>query len=181
MRKRASDDSKHVLIKTDSISREKGRDDIQLQSNWKLDKKNIALLFLLYLLQGIPLGLIAAIPLLLQNRHVSYKEQAQFSLVYWPFSLKLIWAPIVDSLYSSQMGRRKTWLVPVQYVLGLSMIYLSSKVNHYLGEEESIAPNIQVLTMAFFFLNFLAATQDIAVDGWALTMLKKFVYFIISL
>lgn len=24
----------------------------------------------------------------------------------------------------------------------------------------------------FFFLNFLAATQDIAVDGWALTMLK---------
>ena len=25
----------------------------------------------------------------------------------------------------------------------------------------------------FFFLNFLAATQDIAVDGWALTMLKR--------
>jgi len=27
----------------------------------------------------------------------------------------------------------------------------------------------------FFSLNFLAATQDIAVDGWALTMLKRFV------
>ena len=25
----------------------------------------------------------------------------------------------------------------------------------------------------FFFLNFLAATQDIAVDGWALTMLQR--------
>jgi len=25
----------------------------------------------------------------------------------------------------------------------------------------------------FVFLNFLAATQDIAVDGWALTMLKR--------
>ena len=25
----------------------------------------------------------------------------------------------------------------------------------------------------FFSLNFLAATQDIAVDGWALTMLKR--------
>lgn len=29
------------------------------------------------------------------------------------------------------------------------------------------------LTCAFFFLNFFAATQDIAVDGWALTMLTK--------
>ena len=30
-----------------------------------------------------------------------------------------------------------------------------------------------MLTAAFFALNFLAATQDIAVDGWALTMLSK--------
>ena len=29
------------------------------------------------------------------------------------------------------------------------------------------------LTIVFFSLNFLAATQDIAVDGWALTMLKR--------
>lgn len=28
----------------------------------------------------------------------------------------------------------------------------------------------------FLVLNFLAATQDIIVDGWALTMLKKFVF-----
>lgn len=26
----------------------------------------------------------------------------------------------------------------------------------------------------FFVLNFLAATQDIIVDGWALSMLKRF-------
>ena len=30
-----------------------------------------------------------------------------------------------------------------------------------------------ILTAMFFFLNFLAATQDIAVDGWALTMLQR--------
>ena len=30
-----------------------------------------------------------------------------------------------------------------------------------------------MLTIIFFALNFLAATQDIAVDGWALTMLSK--------
>ena len=42
------------------------------------------------------------------------------------------------------------------------------KVEDYLGEH----PDVTTLTAMFFFLNFLAATQDIAVDGWALTMLQ---------
>lgn len=133
------------------------------------DERNIAVLLFLYVLQGIPLGLAAAIPLILTNKNVSYKQQAEFSFAYWPFSVKLLWAPIVDSLYVASFGRRKTWLVPVQYLIGLTMLVLSFKVDQYLGDE----PNVTVLTGMFFFLNFLAATQDIAVDGWALTMLQR--------
>lgn len=44
-------------------------------TNLKGDEKNIALLFFLYTLQGIPLGLSAAIPMILQNHGVSYKQQ----------------------------------------------------------------------------------------------------------
>lgn len=33
------------------------------------------------------------------NRSVSYKEQAAFSFSSYPFSMKLLWAPLVDSLY----------------------------------------------------------------------------------
>jgi hypothetical protein len=29
------------------------------------------------------------------------------------------------------------------------------------------------LTVIFFFFTFLSATQDIAVDGWAISMLSK--------
>lgn len=47
-------------------------------SNIKGDEGNIALLFFLYTLQGIPLGLSAAIPMILQNRGVSYKQQVSF-------------------------------------------------------------------------------------------------------
>lgn len=89
------------------------------------DYLNVALLLLLYVLQGIPLGMAASIPMILQNKNVSYKQQAMFSFVYWPFSLKLLWAPIVDSAYCSKFGRRKTWLVPVQYLIGLSMLFMS--------------------------------------------------------
>lgn len=99
--------------------------------------------------------------------------QAEFSFVQWPFSLKLFWAPIVDSIFSQKFGRRKTWLIPTQYLMGLFMLLLSSYVDHWLGKEHE-NPNIEMLTALFFSLNVLAATQDIVVDGWALTMLKRY-------
>lgn len=47
------------------------------EPNLKGDRANIALLLFLYTLQGIPLGLAAAIPMILQNRGVSYKQQVR--------------------------------------------------------------------------------------------------------
>ncbi|KAF6208983.1 hypothetical protein GE061_014726, partial [Apolygus lucorum] len=134
------------------------------------DEWNIALLLILYLLQGIPLGLSATIPMIIQNKGVSFKEQAEFSFTMWPFSLKLLWAPLVDSLYWPSFGRRKTWLVPAQYLIGFFMIFLSFHIDSWLSAEN---PQVGFLTVLFFAMNFLAATQDIAVDGWALTMLKR--------
>lgn len=135
--------------------------------------RSILLLLFLYVLQGIPLGLGSAVPLMLQNRHVSYKDQALFSFVTWPFSVKLLWAPIVDSVYSSSFGRRKSWLVPTQYAIGAFLIWLSSHARALLGDDSDEVPSVLLLTVVFFALNFLAATQDIAVDGWALTMLSR--------
>lgn len=56
--------------------------------------------------------------------------------------------------------------------MGMFMLFLSSNVDYWLSGEHK-GPNIEILTTLFFILNFLAATQDIAVDGWALTMLKR--------
>lgn len=54
------------------------------------------------------------------------------------------------------------------------MLFIASNVEDWLGNESGTKePRIQLLTLVFFFSNFLAATQDIAVDGWALTMLHK--------
>lgn len=144
-----------------------------LKPHLKRDKGNIALLVFLYVLQGIPLGLAGAMPLLLQTKSVAYKDQAKFSLVFWPFSIKLLWAPIVDTAYFSSFGRRKTWLVPVQYLIGIFMLVLSRHIEELIGENTEEGPRILFLTAIFFLLNFLAATQDIAVDGWALTMLSR--------
>lgn len=179
MTSRTSRRTKHSVDGVESSS------DVANQSNMEKEEKtdsdnslygdrgSIALLMFLYLLQGIPLGLAGSIPMLMQSRSITYKEQALFSFVFWPFSLKLLWAPIVDSLYVRSMGRRKSWLVPIQYMLGFFMIFLSYRVSDYLGETGSGSASVVMLTVVFFMLNFLAATQDIAVDGWALTMLSR--------
>ncbi|KAM3835521.1 acetyl-coenzyme A transporter 1 [Vipera latastei] len=141
--------------------------------DYRAEFGNILLLLFLYVLQGIPLGLAGSIPLILQSKNVSYKDQAFFSFVFWPFSLKLLWAPLVDAVYFRNFGRRKSWLVPTQYILGLFMMYLSVRVDSLLGEVDGQSPDVVALTVTFFLFEFLAATQDIAVDGWALTMLSR--------
>lgn len=135
------------------------------------DRWSAALLFVLYTLQGIPMGLSASIPFLLANR-VTYKQQAVLSLVALPFSLKLLWAPVIDGLYSERFGRRKSWLVPVQLLCGFVMLAGASHLPGWMGELSGTEPDVHALAAFFGFLFFLMATQDIAVDGWALTMLS---------
>lgn len=140
---------------------------------YRAELGSILLLLVLYVLQGIPLGLAGSVPLILQSKSASYTDQAFFSFVFWPFSLKLLWAPLVDAVYLRGFGRRKSWLVPTQYVLGLFMIYMSTQVDALLGDGQGRGPDVAALTVTFFLFEFLAATQDIAVDGWALTMLSR--------
>ncbi|KAF0769710.1 acetyl-coenzyme A transporter 1-like [Aphis craccivora] len=79
---------------------------ILAKPNLKGDWLNIFLLFMLYLMQCTPIGLVPAISILLQSKqNVTYKEQALFGLVMWPLSLKLLWAPLVDSFYVQKFGR----------------------------------------------------------------------------
>lgn len=129
---------------------------------------NIAVLLLLYTLQGIPMGLFGFVNMeVKQIFKDSFSEQGTFMLAAWPFSLKIFWAPLVDTWYSEKVGRRKTWMVPAQIAIGLILLYLAPRID---GIFE--AKDVTTLTVLFFALYFLCATQDIAVDGWALTMLR---------
>lgn len=71
------------------------------------------------------------------------------------------------------MYRRKTWLIPAQFTIGLTMIYVAYNMEDWLGESDQHKVQIVPLSLVFLFLYLLCATQDIAVDGWALTILKR--------
>lgn len=143
------------------------------EMNW-IDRRNILLLLTLYTLQGIPMGLSGSIPIILRENGLTYEYISIFSLVSLPFSLKLLWAPLVDSLYIPSIGRRKSWLIPVQSLSGLILIYGSFHITNWIEVHPANASsNIYCLTYYFLILYFMMATQDIAVDGWALTLLSK--------
>lgn len=131
-------------------------------------------------LQGIPVGLaFGTMPFLLKAR-LSYSDIGIFSLATYPYSLKLLWSPIVDSCFVNSwrvpflgitlnLGRRKSWIVPIQAIVGVTLYLLSQNVDRLLLAE---TPNVYLITGLFFTLILFAATQDIAVDGWALTLLS---------
>ncbi|KIS70649.1 uncharacterized protein UMAG_01813 [Mycosarcoma maydis] len=144
------------------------------------DQKAMILLVILYLLQGVPVGLaFGTMPFLLKSK-LSYGDIGFFMLCTYPYSLKLFWSPIVDSTFVNQLrlplfgtislGRRKSWIVPIQAVVGVMFWYLSSNVDQLLLAD---LPNVKLITLIFFVLILFAATQDIAVDGWALTLLSQ--------
>ena len=56
---------------------------------FRKDLPNIILLMLLYTLQGVPMGLTPAIKLILSEKKVPYSLQTYFTLISYPFSLKV--------------------------------------------------------------------------------------------
>jgi MFS family permease len=136
------------------------------------DQRNFLLLVMLYFLQGIPMGLATgSVPFLLKN-HMSYGEIGTFSLASYPYSLKLLWSPFVDAVWSPKIGRRKTWIVPIQFISGFGMLWLGSGVEEMLKHTgKPGGTTVWNFMLWWFFLVLMCATQDIAVDGWALTLL----------
>ena len=74
--------------------------------------------------------------------------------------VKLLWAPIVDSIYFKKFGRRKTWLIPVQFLIGILM-FSTANIAQKLIDQGQTKTDIIFLTLIFLIFNTLAATQGI--------------------
>lgn len=131
---------------------------ISMNRHWK-----IILLLLLYFSQGLPFGFQATtLPVYLRTYGVSLTAIGFAGFAAAPWMLKFLWAPLVDRYYSKKIGRRRSWIIPMQILL-LSSIAIASTIPP--GE------NLFLLLTAVFFMNLFAATQDIAVDGLAVDIL----------
>lgn len=123
------------------------------------------------------MGLISGtIPFLLKGLDTStsthgYASLGLISLASQPYNLKLLWSPLVDSIYDKRLGRRKSWMIPMLTIIGIGFLYIG-----YLAPDlfPSSGPvPFARIAMVFGCLIACCATLDVAVDGWALTLLDR--------
>ncbi|MDW8245083.1 MAG: MFS transporter [Sandaracinaceae bacterium] len=123
----------------------------------------ISWLGLLYLVQGLPFGFQAnALSALLRERGFPLHTITLSTALALPWSLKAIWAPFVDRFHWPRLGRRKSWIVPMQIAL------IACAMGAALALQRA---QVIPLLLLIFAMNFCAATMDIAVDGLAVDIL----------
>ena len=125
-------------------------------------------LIFLYMIQGITLSFfVGTLPVFLVEKGVLLSEIAVLYMLSIPFSLKLLFAPFLDVYYSNSFGKRKSYIVPVNYILSLILIGLSFEINAIIDSK-----NVKLLTFFGVLCIFLLALQDIAADGLGADVFK---------
>lgn len=124
----------------------------------------LRLLALLYFCQGLPGGFLAvALPVILLEQGVSLTEVGFVSFLSLPWTLKVLWSPVVDRYGSRRFGRRRVWMIPAM----IAMLACTTLI----GRLDPVG-DLPIILGLFFALNLAAATQDIAVDGFAVSALR---------
>lgn len=129
--------------------------------------KKILIVLLLGIASGIPLYMILSTLLIwLTRENVEIATVGLFALTQIPWSIKFLWAPIIDTykipFLTKYLGQRKSWLLITQILLITSIILL--------GYSD---PNKNLILTAFFALitAFFSANQDIIIDAYRIEIL----------
>jgi MFS family permease len=130
-----------------------------------LSIRSLALLGALYFAQGLPFGFFQqALPVLALEHGLSLEAVGFGSLLVLPWALKFLWAPWVDRFWWPRLGRRRSWLLPLQVGLGVSLVLMA-----LLPPERSFWG----VLLGVLWINFLCATQDIPTDGLAVALIPE--------
>jgi len=117
--------------------------------------------FTTYFCEGLPYSIIRTVSaVFFRDNGVSLEGIGLTSLFGLPWTLKFFWAPLLD-----RYGTKRQWLLLMQLLLaGLLLI------------AAALAPLSQatpLIGITLFVGSFLAATQDIAIDGYYLETLDQ--------
>ena len=133
-------------------------------------KQIYLLLFSLYLAQGLPVGFMThALPTILRVEGLSLAQIGGFGLLMLPWSIKVFWAPLVDRFGSQKIGHYRSWIIPMQCMSIIALIFLS-----FIPVASLNQPTYLLLFfIVLLWMNLVGATQDVGTDGLAVKLLKN--------
>ncbi|MFZ5721545.1 MAG: AmpG family muropeptide MFS transporter [Pseudomonadota bacterium] len=111
---------------------------------------------------GLPnLLIFDTLSLWLREAGLSLQVISIFALATLSYSLKFLWAPLVDRtqvpLLTRLLGHRRSWMIVLQGLLMLGLWLIS-------GTDP--ARSLGVMAAFAAFVAFISATQDIVIDAW---------------
>ena len=128
----------------------------------------ILVIMCLGFISGVPYGILMdPLNYWLSEEGIEKSTIGLLSLVFLIYSLKVLWAPLVDRLkvpVFNIFGQRKSWLFLSQFVTGLIIVLIS-----FVGPKESLNIFIYLILAVGFF----SATQDICADALRIELVEK--------
>lgn len=117
----------------------------------------------------LALGFSSGLPFLLVGNTLGYwlrdegSSLAAIGFISWvglAYSLKFLWAPIIDRTsapFLSKLGRRRSWMLLAQLIIACALIGMAVA---------SVGHGLVVLGVLALIVAFASSTQDIVVDAW---------------
>jgi len=129
-------------------------------------KGRLTAFFLLYVTEGIPLGFTAtAIAAQMRRQGLGPAAIGAFvGSLYLPWAFKWAVGPFVDVFSSDRFGRRRTWIFMMQ--LGMCATLLIAMGVDFVNQ-------LALFTAVIFVHNAFGATQDVAIDALAVSVLPE--------
>jgi PAT family beta-lactamase induction signal transducer AmpG len=133
-------------------------------------KTRVLIVLFLGFSAGLPLALSGSTLLVwMRERGVDLGTIGLFALVGTPYTIKFLWAPIVDALdvpvLATLLGRRRGWLVFSQLLLIVSIVLLGLC-------DPGLAPWYLIFGAALLVAT-ASATQDIVIDAFRIESLSE--------
>ncbi len=116
----------------------------------------------LYFSEGIPYVIINTVSIIMFTQLGMDHASMAFwtALLSLPWSLKPLWAPVIDLF-----GRKKAWIVLTQLAGGILMVIASRML---------VSPDWTVILLLFMVIGILSATFDAAADGFYIITLNSY-------
>jgi PAT family beta-lactamase induction signal transducer AmpG len=115
---------------------------------------------------GLPLGLVwYSIPDWMRSAGVDIRVVGLFTLAQAPWAFKVVWSPLMDRYVPPFWGRRRGWMAVTQIALAILGLALAGVGNH--------PDAIWVVGALALSIAFASASQDIAIDAYAVEVLRQ--------
>lgn len=127
--------------------------------------RNIAAMLLLGFASGLPYLLTKdTLQAWMTVEKVDIATIGWFSLASLPYSLKFLWAPVIDRFVPPFLGRRRGWMLIAQILLVVAIALMAF---------QKPTESLQLLAINAICIAFLSATQDIAIDAYRTDALSE--------